>query len=149
MDDRNDKAVNDRGGGDAGGGGRDGAVRRKRSPDPMGKRALFWVPGTGEGTAPDGAGPPTRLPLGKEALFSGAPAGSKVAADTSGNPLSGRGSFTVECSKCRAVTRIGLVDLVIYQLPFGAWCPGRRFDRHMTCPACRRRVWASVTLRRD
>jgi hypothetical protein len=28
------------------------------------------------------------------------------------------------------------------------WVPGRSFDRWMTCPACRRRTWISVTLSR-
>jgi hypothetical protein len=47
------------------------------------------------------------------------------------------------------VSRIGLVDLVLFQLPFGYWLPRGRFDRRMTCPACRRRTWASVTWRRS
>jgi hypothetical protein len=28
------------------------------------------------------------------------------------------------------------------------WLPRRPFDRWMTCPACRRRSWTSVTLTR-
>jgi hypothetical protein len=115
----------------------------------MGKRALFWVPGEGGDPSPEGTVPSSRLPLGKEALFSEAKPSPTAGPDPSGNPLSGRGSFTVECSKCRAVTRVGLVDLLIFQLPLGLWLPGRQYDHHMTCPSCRRRVWASVTLRRD
>ena len=68
-------------------------------------------------------------------------------AGSAANPLANRGPIVVECAACRAVTRVGLVDFLIFQLPFGAWLPRGRFDRRMTCPACRRRVWASVTLR--
>ena len=97
-------------------------------PDPLGKRALFWV----GGSAPE----PGRLPPGKEALYSTAPA-------------PGAGPFVVECSGCRAVSRIGLVDLLLFQLPFGYWLPRGRFDRRMTCPACRRRSWVSLTCGRS
>jgi len=63
------------------------------------------------------------------------------------NPLVGRGPIVVKCSSCGAVTRVGLVDFLLFQLPFGYWVPRGAFDRRMTCPACRRRVWASVTIR--
>jgi len=72
-------------------------------------------------------------------------------ASTTGRPLRIRsltGAFVVECSSCAAVTRVGVVDFLFFQFPVGFWLPRGRFDRRMTCPACRRRVWASVTLRR-
>ena len=49
------------------------ATRRDKPPDPLGKRALFWVPRP-SGRGPDGEpGRRSRFPLGKRALFSGAP----------------------------------------------------------------------------
>lgn len=120
-----------------------------RPPDPLGKRALFWVPG------PAGPGAVTEVVgVGRRALFSsGAVDGDGAAGpgpppSSPANPVATRGSFVVECGSCRAVSRVGLLDLVIFQLPFGAWLPRGRFDRRMTCPACRHRVWASVTVRR-
>jgi len=125
-----------------------------RPPDPLGKRALFWVPGPA-GPGPGGA--TEVVGVGRRALFSSGAVGG--GADAAGlgrpapppslaNPLAERGSFVVECGSCRAVSRVGLLDLLIFQLPFGAWLPRGRFDRRMTCPACRHRVWASVTVRR-
>jgi hypothetical protein len=43
---------------------------------------------------------------------------------------------------------VGLLDLLIYQFPVGAWLPRGKYDRRMTCPSCRKRAWCSVTLRR-
>jgi hypothetical protein len=125
------------------------AARRRASPDPLGKRALFWVPGTQAATSGPGARPARTPPLGKRALFSDA--GTPVTADgavPAENPVGRRGAVTVVCGSCNAVSRIGLLDLLIFQFPIGVWVPGRRFDHRMTCPSCRRRVWASVTLNR-
>ncbi len=120
-----------------------------KTPDPLGKRALFWVPSaSGPGEAePEAA--PTALPVGKRALYSGARAGSDSVRSTSDNPLADRGAFTVRCERCQQVSHIGLLDLVIFQFPLGVWVPRGRFDRRMTCPSCRRRAWCSVTLRHD
>ena len=57
------------------------------------------------------------------------------------------GPFKVECERCGALSRIGLLELAVCQLPVGYWLPRGKFDRRMTCPACDHRVWASVTLR--
>lgn len=123
-----------------------------KTADPLGKRALFWVPtatnASGESTDPDAASP-TALPVGKRALYSGARPESDSVRATSDNPLVDRGSFTVECARCRQVSRIGLLDLLIYQFPVGGWLPRGKFDRRMTCPSCRRRSWCSVSLRHD
>jgi hypothetical protein len=100
------------------------------APDPLGKRALFWMPGT-EGTA---------RPLGRRAFYSDAVDDVQ--------PGAGQGPITVTCSGCGAVSRIGWLDFLIFQLPVGVWLPRGRFDRLMTCPACRRRRWVGVTLRR-
>ena len=59
------------------------------------------------------------------------------------------GVFTVECQRCRQTSHVGVLDLLIFQLPVGHVVPEGRYDRRMTCPSCRRRAWCSVTLRRD
>ena len=137
-------------------------------PDPLGKRALYWVPVDELAVVGDGASPPSTTeshgtepgqfdprsryarPAGKHALFSAAtPAGDEEAADSlSTDPLPQRGIFVVTCSSCGSVSQTGLVDFLLLQFPFGAWLPRRTFDRWMTCPACRRRTWTSVTLSR-
>jgi hypothetical protein len=122
--------------------------RGERVPDPLGKRALFWVPppsGPGSG---DKAGAREALPVGKRALYSGARPEHHGPTDTGHNPLAERGAFTVECERCRQTSHAGVVDMLIFQFPIGLWLPRGRYDRRMTCPSCRRRTWCSVTLRR-
>ena len=124
--------------------------RSDRAPDPLGKRALFWVPSAADSgfdaSAPGGA---VALPVGKRALYSGAAPEADSLVLTSGNPLDERGSFTVECARCQQTSHIGVLDLLIFQFPLGIWRPRRRFDHRMTCPSCRTRAWCSVTLRRS
>jgi hypothetical protein len=122
--------------------------RSDRPPDPLGKRALFWVPSPGEAGTAEGGASAVALPVGKRALYSGARPETDSLALTSGNPLDERGTLTVECARCRQTSRIGILDLLIFQFPIGIWLPRRRFDHRMTCPACRKRAWCSVTLRR-
>ncbi len=123
------------------------SARGASSPDPLGKRALFWAPpARADSGAPQEAA--TVLPVGKRALYSGAPADEGDAPLTPENPLAARGAFTVRCQRCRQTSRVGLLDLVIFQFPFGAWLPRGSYDRRMTCPSCRRRAWCSVSLRR-
>ncbi len=134
-------------------------------PDPLGKRALYWMPVEVQATSdpgPDGHGRPGAAdsgparrharPAGKHALYSEAtPAGESVPATstvTATDPLPPRGPFAVSCSSCGSISRVGVVEFLLLQLPFGAWIPRRTFDRWMTCPACRRRTWTSVTLSR-
>ena len=125
------------------------AARSGKAPDPLGKRALFWVPSAGEGGEhPATAGSTVALPVGKRALYSGARPERDSLAVTSENPLAARGAFTVECERCRQTSYVGVLDLLIFQLPIGVWLPRGRFDRRMTCPSCRKRSWCSVTLRR-
>jgi hypothetical protein len=115
-------------------------VKTDRSGDPLGKRALFSVPPAGEGdtSAAD-----------KRSESSGA------GPDGVGDPMSGDGPrpawswFTVRCQRCHQVSRVSLIDLLIFQFPIGVWIPRGAFDRRMTCPSCRKRSWCSVTLRRD
>jgi hypothetical protein len=118
-----------------------------RAPDPLGKRALFWVPSAAGGS---GTGESTRtvpLPVGKRALYSGARPDPDSSIATSGNPLASRGTFTVVCERCGQTAHVGVLDLLIYQLPIGVWLPRGRYDRRMICPTCRKRAWCSVTLR--
>lgn len=118
-----------------------------KEPDPLGKRALFWVPSAEETGGSGGAARTVILPVGKRALYSGAGLEGDIVS-SSDNPMADRGSFTVECQRCRQVSRVGLLDMLIFKFPFGFWFPRRRFDHRMTCPACRKRTWCSVTLRR-
>jgi hypothetical protein len=123
--------------------------RSERAPDPLGKRALFWVPSAAGSPAVGGSsGTTVALPVGKRALYSGARPEPDSLASTSGNPLDERGVFTVECQRCRQTSHIGVLDLLIFQFPVGVWLPRRKFDRRMTCPSCRKRAWCSVTIRR-
>jgi hypothetical protein len=120
--------------------------RRGRPPDPLGKRALYWLEASGaDEVAHPAAGP---HPLGKRALYSEAPAARGEETADGDHPEVERGAITVTCSACGAVSHIGLLDLLIYQLPFGYWLPRGRFDHKMTCPSCRRRVWVGVSVRR-
>jgi hypothetical protein len=123
---------------------------RDQPPDPLGKRALFWVPSgeTGAGGGAASAGSTVALPVGKRALFSGARPERDSLVTTSANPLAERGSFTVECAQCKQTSHVGVLDLLIFQFPVGVWLPRGRFDHRMTCPTCRKRTWCSVTLRR-
>jgi hypothetical protein len=127
-------------------------LRRDRAPDPLGKRALFWVPSatneSGRGTHPAAAAT-VAVPVGKRALYSGARAEADSVRATSDNPLAERGTFTVACERCHQTSHIGVLDLLIFQFPFGAWMPRGQFDRRMTCPSCRKRAWCSVTLRHE
>jgi hypothetical protein len=132
--------------------------RKDGPPDPMGKRALFWVPGSGgkeshpagtaSGSVSESGLGTTVLPVGKRALYSGARAESHSVRETSGNPLAEQGTFVVHCEDCRQTSHVGVVDLLIFQFPFPAWLPRGSFDRRMTCPSCRKRTWCSVSLRR-
>ena len=123
---------------------------RDKAPDPLGKRALFWVPSAGEASGQRATGGSTvALPVGKRALFSGARAEPDSLLATSGNPLADRGSFAVVCERCSQSSHVGVLDLLIFQFPIGVWLPRGRFDHRMTCPVCRKRAWCSVSLRRD
>ncbi len=139
--------------------------------DPLGKRALYWMPvgteaevevgddagGTGDRairrvdpSRPGAGRAPHARPAGKHALFSDATPADEAeprrATVTADDPIPPKGVLTVACSTCGSVTRIGVVEFLILQLPFGAWLPRRTFDRWMTCPVCRRRTWTSVTF---
>ncbi|HEY4927692.1 MAG TPA: hypothetical protein VIH95_00955 [Acidimicrobiales bacterium] len=136
-------------------------------PDPLGKRALFWMPvepeadgdalldgpgGLAVEEAPAASGPRHARPAGRHALFSDATPADEPerdrAAVTAGDSVHDRGILTVACSRCGSVTRVGPLEFLVLHFPVGAWLPGRTFDRWMTCPACRNRAWTSVSLTR-
>jgi hypothetical protein len=138
--------------------------------DPLGKSALYWMPVADEATSPgtntrrEGPGETHQQsegqrplkgharPAGKHALFSTATPASEGersnATVTATDALPRKGVLTVTCSSCGSVTRVGVFEFVLLQFPFCAWLPRRTFDRWMTCPACRRRTWTSVSLSR-
>jgi hypothetical protein len=149
---------------------------REDPPDPLGKRALFWLPLEGD----DEPRLPTRrwsitgraattgqTTTGKRAFYStptGAgrketavrpgedrahPSGSADRIGACGvGDANGRGLFAVSCSSCGSVTAVGLLELIALHAPFTAFIPMLRFDHWMRCPACQRRTWAGVTLAR-
>lgn len=146
--------------------------------DPLGKRALYWRPvdaaprQAGERrkqAATDGR----RGATGKRALYSqagGRPAGVKAvrkaeaprvpnrtrmslpreeaAADVLADPLRGQGPLLITCSSCGVETRVRVADFLFFLFPVPLLLPGRKFDRYMTCPSCRRRTWVGVTVSR-
>jgi hypothetical protein len=107
---------------------------------------LFWVPEPAPDLADSGG--VTSMGFGKQALYSGSgpePADAPVRIEPPG--VEG-GTFVVRCQRCEAVRSVGLLDLARAQFPLGLWLPRGRFDRRMRCPACHKRSWCSVSLRR-
>jgi hypothetical protein len=102
--------------------------------DPLGKRALFSVsdsprengPATGEVHLP----PPTRIT--KESLFTASGGARRF------------GTVVVDCSACRARTRLGWSEFAWRHLPLWLWVPWLRYSQYMSCPACERRTWLGV-----
>ena len=97
-----------------------------RAPDPLGKRALFWVPVRRAEAGLAELGDRLRpCPIGKHALYSGAPPEpDSLAHRTSGNPLDRAGQPSrVECQRCRQSPAVGMLDLLIFQFPLGIWLP--------------------------
>ena len=94
--------------------------------DPTGKAALF---GSGVAAAPDqiSSGRPNE---GKAALFSMSPR----------RP----GTVVIECSGCKARTRVTLVDLGLRLASGSAWLPIQRHQHWLRCPMCARRRWCRV-----
>ena len=115
-------------------------------PDPLGKRALFWMPVDAESprtgdeparvrrrTSDRASGPrpacghgrPASTRLYSEATPAGEPEAATSAA-TATDPLPPRGLFTVACSSCGSVSRVGLVEFLCCSFPFGPGSPGER-----------------------
>ncbi len=59
------------------------------------------------------------------------------------------GLLWIECSSCLAETPVSPVDLARAALPFSLHLPFvRHFHSLMRCPACSRRTWVRVSIRR-
>lgn len=121
--------------------------RREGPPDPFGKRALFWVPEPALDRT-DTRGPSV-VPLGKRALYSDYQPEAEDAEGSATSAGRASGTFVVRCQRCAGVSSVGLLELARSQFPLGIWLPRGRFDRRMRCPACRKRAWCSVTMRRS
>ena len=114
------------------------APTKRTERDPLGKRALFSaVADTEVGDDREDMSPP----LGKLALFSAAAHEHEPEADP--EPTA---PVVVTCQRCGVTSRISFLALLLCQFPVGIWLPGRKFDHRMTCPACSKWAWASVTL---
>lgn len=97
-----------------------------RSPDPLGKRALFWAGEPGDGAVQ----PAIRSGAdGKSALFSGGRESS--------------GPVAVTCSSCNETTELSPVAFA-RRLPFSVWAPWRKHQVLLVCPSCDRRTWVAV-----
>jgi hypothetical protein len=95
--------------------------------DPTGKRALFESP---VAASPD-AIRPGRAVEGKGALYSAGPPRT--------------GTVLVECSSCRARSRISLADLGVRMLSLSAFLPTRRTHPYwLRCPTCDKRAWCTI-----
>lgn len=90
-----------------------------RRADPLGKRALFWWPEQPE---------------------------ARDQRDVDEDVLLGRGRVAVDCSSCGVRSRIGVLDLAAFKLPWCLWLPRGRYSHRMTCPACRRRTWVAIRI---
>jgi hypothetical protein len=139
-------------------------VTQTGSPDPLGRRSLFWATGTTSGETPV---PAKDRPLGKLAFYSDAqPNGASAAGKDSRvggvagsakkamrSAMSGIGALssmapvTVECSECEVRSDVGVHQFVALHLPVWLWRPGKGYTRLMTCPACRQRTWISASWR--
>jgi hypothetical protein len=103
------------------------------SPDPLGKRALFWAPAE---RTEDGARPEEPEEVrGRHALFS-------IPEERTQKGV----HVVLDCSYCGKRTAVDLFRYVLLHVPVFLWRPGRGYTRLMTCPACRKRTWISASL---
>ncbi len=124
------------GGPSMGEGGRTGRTPQR---DPLGRNALFQ-----QGNIPAGGGGD-----GRRALYSGEqPGGRDGEGRRKGWSSFLRDPVVLECSRCQAVSEVELVDFALLHLPAFLWHPGKGFTHLLTCPACRRRCWMSVSRSR-
>ncbi|MFZ0665988.1 MAG: hypothetical protein WAM97_09540 [Acidimicrobiales bacterium] len=140
------------------------------SPDPLGRRSLFWATGTVE----EGSRVENR-PLGKLAFYSEASSSGGRSSDKHSSDIADGASerssvagsakkavrsavsgiealsylapVTVECSKCKTTSEVPMHQFFALHLPIWLWRPGRGYTRLMTCPSCRRRAWLSASWR--
>ncbi len=101
--------------------------RRRRTPDPLGKNALFSPPSK----ATPAKNQPGQFDEGVKALYSSA-----------GEPRFG--TVVMECSECRVRSRVSLQDVTNRILRFSIWIPGKSHSRWLSCPACEQRTWSRI-----
>src|SRR5438309_11804687 len=94
--------------------------------DPLAKRALFSV-----SDSPRENGPAIAT-ITKESLFTASEGARRF------------GTVVVDCSACRARTRLGWSEFAWRHLPLWLWVPWLRYSQYMSCPACERRTWLGV-----
>ena len=100
-----------------------------RRVDPTGKHALFSAPVS---SAPDRIRPGPRNE-GRTALFS--------------TPPRQVGTVVIECSECRARTRISAIDLILRLATGSVWWPLNPYQHWVRCPACGHRQWCRIGWR--
>ena len=105
--------------------------------DPLGKRALFSPPAA-RAEESDQQGQGRQRPRGAGGKRDGVK--SLYSVDTEPR----MGTVVVECSDCRAHTRISVFDAGARIASFSLWIPGKRFSRYLSCPACGRRTWSRI-----
>jgi hypothetical protein len=99
----------------------------------MGKRALFSVADPPRDGAPGATRTIRPTAMSKESLFSASEDARRF------------GTVVVGCSACGARSRLGWAEFAWRHLPFWLWLPWMRYSRFMSCPACDRRTWLSVS----
>ena len=115
--------------------------------DPTGKRSLFEAAGRGI-SQPAVNGGVNGGPTGKAALFS-AHAPRPASGETRNRttvPTRAPGTVVVECSSCRASSRLSLADVGRRMLTGSAWLPLLRpaYPHWLRCPACGQRRWCRI-----
>lgn len=98
----------------------------QRHGDPTGRAALFRAEVT---AAPDRVSSGPRND-GKAALFSTTPRRA--------------GTVVVDCSGCKARSRLTVADLGLRLVLGSVWLPFQRHQHWMRCPACGHRRWCRV-----
>lgn len=109
--------------------------------DPLGKRALFSSPG---GASVAEAARTQDRPEPRPAGGAGSKNRDGVKALYSLDTEPRLGTVVVECSGCLEHTRISALDAGARIWSFSLWIPGKRFSRHLSCPACGRRTWCRI-----
>ncbi len=87
-------------------------AKSEEQRDPLGKRALYGAPSATANTEA-----PLVLPVGKRALYSATQRRMDGKDGAAGAGAAGRGSFTVRCQRCGQTSHVGLLHLLIFQIP--------------------------------
>lgn len=82
---------------------------------------------------------------GKRSLFGSGDAGRENDGDESRRNLFSA-PIGVDCARCGASTRIGVMDALGRLVRLSLWVPGRTYPRRLVCPACNRRSWVRLRI---